>query len=1105
MLDPVLKGLGIVSRERERFLSIALLWFLVMMGLGLGRSATESYFLGLAGADYLPLLFLLNAVFMGLFSAVYSLLETRTSRFRLMAGILTAFAVLLALLRVQMATVAGGFTAAFAAFAFFELFLMAMQVHFWTYSNDLFDPREGKRIFPLIGGVGLAGLITGSLLTGPLYHLGGESSENLFLFWAGLLVLAVPAVYWTRPAARRQSISTDEIGSGTRAGARRLLSMFVEIQRIPLIRTLALLSIPMWLVIHTVDWLFLTAVGEMFPGRENDAGRAAFLGYLNGLVSFSGLLFQFFVTGWVLKHMGVAWAFLSYSVAVTLGAVALGVRGLFFASSTAMSVLHPRVWLAALARFLDESVVNSIYESANQLLFNAVPTERRGLSRAFINGVAEPVATALAGLLLLIMVAFAVPIPVIAFSTAALGVLWFFLALQVRRYYFAALADNLSSRDIDQWSATLKELGAGNVARRDELFLEYVAGEEQDIALLSLEYLSRNRRPETLERLCELLPKLSGEVAVQTMVLLGRRRYRPALPMLRTLLVHENQRLRAAAVRCIAFMEEDGEPEDFKKLLKDPDPNFRADVIVALLQKKERIHQRDPALKALEKMADSNRPDEHMAVAGAIRLLKKPRLLHLLMQVSQSKNSEVRIESIRAMGAVGDESIVPTLVGCLEDEELHHRAEEAIVNLGSISLPAMHVELHRDTAPEKTRVRMLRCLGEIAHPESVPVIVGLMTRQTLEVEDAAVEALSRIKRHMVENPNGHHVDVSFDADVIRQVDRSYGAVVKKLERNFIHAHSLRKIKNPKARMLLLDALERTNRQREHTALGLLEILDDANAVRAASANLRSRERRAVAESIELLEGAGPHAGALASLLERNNDPEEDFGLPEELDDIILDLLVQKQHPWFEACIAYLIGEMKLKKFDSFLKAMSIDDSALIRGNALIALKKLGVKIQTKRKDREVAKMAIDMERILFLRSVPLFADLEGGELMLLNNIAREIKLRKGHVVFRENDSGDALYVVLSGGVQVVKGKDTVLMTLKERDCFGEMAILDEEPRSATVRAAGAAGLLSIQRADFFELLSDYPRISFGLFKTISRRLRRMGELQAEADTESPAA
>ena len=139
----------------------------------------------------------------------------------------------------------------------------------------------------------------------------------------------------------------------------------------------------------------------------------------------------------------------------------------------------------------------------------------------------------------------------------------------------------------------------------------------------------------------------------------------------------------------------------------------------------------------------------------------------------------------------------------------------------------------------------------------------------------------------------------------------------------------------------------------------------------------------------------------------------------------------------------------------------------------------------------VEQMAINMERILFLRSIPLFADVSGNDLRWINEITREKTYPAGKIIFKENDGGDALYIIVSGSVRIIKEGDqqVVLAILQERDYFGEMALLDREPRSASVEVQKDATLLIINQDDFQRLLLARPQIGFSLLKTLSGRLR----------------
>lgn len=129
-----------------------------------------------------------------------------------------------------------------------------------------------------------------------------------------------------------------------------------------------------------------------------------------------------------------------------------------------------------------------------------------------------------------------------------------------------------------------------------------------------------------------------------------------------------------------------------------------------------------------------------------------------------------------------------------------------------------------------------------------------------------------------------------------------------------------------------------------------------------------------------------------------------------------------------------------------------------------------------------------------MKCVPLFAHLNPRELAEIGAAAREKSYPKNSVILFEDDPGDALYVVLRGQVKVVligeDGREVILSILKEGDFFGEMALIDDQPRSAHVIAMEESHLLVLHRDEFRKCLEETPRIALGLLQALSRRLRR---------------
>lgn len=141
-------------------------------------------------------------------------------------------------------------------------------------------------------------------------------------------------------------------------------------------------------------------------------------------------------------------------------------------------------------------------------------------------------------------------------------------------------------------------------------------------------------------------------------------------------------------------------------------------------------------------------------------------------------------------------------------------------------------------------------------------------------------------------------------------------------------------------------------------------------------------------------------------------------------------------------------------------------------------------------------MISTVEKVLFLKSIDLFSQIPGEDLVRVAQIAEEVDFEPKEAIMTEGEIGDSMYLIVDGRVQVYKGARLVV-ELGERECVGEMAILDSEPRSATVRASTQVSALKIEREDFYDLMSEKQDIAQGIIKVLTRRLRQTTQTTAQ--------
>ena len=132
------------------------------------------------------------------------------------------------------------------------------------------------------------------------------------------------------------------------------------------------------------------------------------------------------------------------------------------------------------------------------------------------------------------------------------------------------------------------------------------------------------------------------------------------------------------------------------------------------------------------------------------------------------------------------------------------------------------------------------------------------------------------------------------------------------------------------------------------------------------------------------------------------------------------------------------------------------------------------------------------DNVEFLKQVPLFQDLDRKSLEAIANAAVEQTYAAGQEIVRQGDTGVGAFIIKSGKVEAVQdrgGHQHKLAELKTGDVFGEMALLDEFPRSATVRAVEPTTCLGIQRWHFKGILESHPQIALTLLPVLTKRLR----------------
>ena len=149
-----------------------------------------------------------------------------------------------------------------------------------------------------------------------------------------------------------------------------------------------------------------------------------------------------------------------------------------------------------------------------------------------------------------------------------------------------------------------------------------------------------------------------------------------------------------------------------------------------------------------------------------------------------------------------------------------------------------------------------------------------------------------------------------------------------------------------------------------------------------------------------------------------------------------------------------------------------------------------------------------LERLLLLKRSPLFSEVLTDDLRAVTSQLKEVACFAGERVFDINDPSDRMYIVMSGRVGISLDDDPrvrrFIRVLGPGECFGEMGLLDNLPRSGTAHVIEDAVLLALEEEKLRALVISYPELALGLLRSLSMRLRGPHDSNDVPDAKGPA-
>ncbi|HXG87756.1 MAG TPA: Npt1/Npt2 family nucleotide transporter [Vicinamibacterales bacterium] len=1066
----VARLLSPIAQLREGEATTALLMFaysfLAMTSYNIVKPITRSQFITSLGPDNLPWVQFVAGMLIGVLMQGYSRVIALVPR-RWTVPVTQAGMIVLLLLFWVLFTRVG---AEWVSVGFYVLGLilgLLLISQFWTIANDVYEPRQAKRLFGMIGGgASLGGAMGAGLTAGLVQRLG---QNTMLIVSAGILSLCMAIVVWVlrreKSAGRSDATKTGETEEGVSgAEAFRMLRDSKHLQIISLVIAFAAVGAAI-----VEQQLNMAAASQ----GKGDA-IAAYLAKVAVYLSLVGFVIQVALTSRIHRFLGIGFALLILPVT-------LGFTG-------ALMLLNGAAWTAALARIVDTSLRYTVDKTSREILFLPLPLDLKYRAKPFIDVTMDRVSKGLGALLILVLIkpwGLALTWQQLSYASLSMIGLWMFFAMRARREYLAAFRRSIEQQDVKP--AEIR-LDTADLSTIETLVIELSHPEARRVlyAMDLLESLDKRHLVTPL-----LLRHESPEVRARALAVAeaaGPQKAAHWLPAIAKALKDTDGSVRVAAVKALAALQREEAAELMRPYLRDADPQLVITAAGALAESPLDT-DRAAAEDVLRELASDTREQSvtsRLEVARTLGQVQNPSFRPLLVPLMYDADLSVAREAILSAGQLGatDFLFVPPLVSLMRNRLLKPAARTVLVGYGEQILDTLAYFL-RDTDEDIwIRRHIPSTLALIPSQRSIDILAAALEDPDGFVRYKAGAAIERIRR---DRPDLTIAAVVVERQVLQEAMRAFSALT--LHHNLFVVGGLDA--DSVLGRVLIEKHQRA-RNRIYRLLGLVHSPDDIAAVRAAIDSADSRLRSGAMEYLDNL---------LAGDVRRK-----------------VMLLVEEMPAEERIRRGNVLFKTRVRDVDDTIAQLVHDDDQVIAAAAIQLVEKRQMwtladdleHVLANRPARDwyvfeaaswalaAQRMSPERRRALWLEPLPavelvdrirrvhLFDFASVDELFRLAALGRQVRHEAGRLIYEAGKPPETLQFLLDGRISFDSPAD-VSREMEAPAILGFEAVLEGSPVRANVRALETVICLSLTTEQFLSLLSENVEIAQGIFRLLIDR------------------
>ena len=404
---------------------ILFIYFFAFVALGItGSAARDAYFLNMVDRDYLPLMFLAVAIVLTLAVAIYN----RLSKNRDLIHTTTVSSLVFALSLVFIQNNLKGWVIPFL-YVWVEVIIVIIITQFWILAADVFNPRQAKRLFSILGAGGaLASIIIGSSIK---YYVSLFGSENLLFVTIGFLGVVILMANLIRPYRNINELKNRSTKKDEKQQSDKLFT--------PYIKSLAIIIGLAAIASVIIDYQFKMIAVAAFPNQDD---LVNFFGKYYAITGIARIIIDLYITSRVLSRFGILIAILILPISLMIGSLGF--------------LLSPILATVFLSKFSDQVFKFSLHNASIQLFWIPVKKTIKTKLKPIIEGSIRASLQGLSGVVIFIVVTiFNIPIHYLSLLIVLIAIYWINKSFPLKKLYVDALQSAIEKRQLNFEELTL--------------------------------------------------------------------------------------------------------------------------------------------------------------------------------------------------------------------------------------------------------------------------------------------------------------------------------------------------------------------------------------------------------------------------------------------------------------------------------------------------------------------------------------------------------------------------------------------------------------------------------------------------------------------------